>query len=305
MSYTIYIQKALIFSTIVLMYFFTLNSVWAVENTLRIPMQRSQFDISHDYHKQLLVMALNKAAQGRAIPSIESTFQMTQGRATKELMKGTMLDIFWLGTNKINEKQLNAIKVPTSRGLIGYRKFIIHKNSLEAFNKVKTLTDLKKFKACLGTHWTDSDILRMAELPVITNTQYESLFKMLAANRCDYFPRAYHDANTELVMRKNLFPNLIVYDQIILHYPFAVYFFTHKSHTALARWVEEGLTMLAKNGDIERFMQRHPLTSAFFPHNDEKDTLFLSIPNHTLPEDTNFKDPIYWILPDDLNTTLH
>ena len=78
---------------------------------------------------------------------------------------------------------------------------------------------------------------------------------MLDAKRCDYFPRAYHDIENELLNIKALYPDLIEYERILLHYPFAVYFYTNKSNEDLAGWIEEGLEILSSKGAIEKLMK--------------------------------------------------
>ncbi|AWB68772.1 hypothetical protein C2869_21270 [Saccharobesus litoralis] len=261
---------------------------------LKVPKARSSFDISHDYHIKLLEKALIKASEGRAIPDIVATFDMSQGRAMAELIKGELLDVYWLGTDTIAEHKLRAIRVPTTRGLIGYRKLIIRKESHAVFDKVNSLERLQTLVACQGTHWPDTQILKDAGLKVTTSVQYETLFKMLANRRCDYFPRGYHDYKKELELRYTLYPDLVSYDGILLHYPFAVYFFTRHENEALAKWIEVGLHALAKEGEIERFMQQHPLTAHVFPLTNENHALYLDIANSLLPEDTPYQDHTLW-----------
>lgn len=272
----------------------------AQQRVLKIPKPRTAFDISHDYHLTLLNMALVAAAKGRAIPKFEIlTKGMSQGRASIELMRGEMVDVYWLGSDQETDDKLRAIKIPTTRGLIGYRKFIIKRESLAAFEQVKSVEDLKKFVACQGTHWPDTKILAQAQLPVIGSTIYENLFKMLDAKRCDYFPRAYHDIENELLNIKALYPDLIEYERILLHYPFAVYFYTNKSNEDLARWIEEGLEVLSSKGDIEKLMKEHPLTSHIFPLIKETHTLYLPINNALLAPNTKTTNQQYWFLPED------
>lgn len=267
---------------------------------LKIPKSRTDFDISHDYHLTLLNMALVQAAKGRVVPKFEILeSRMSQGRASIELMQGKMLDVYWLGSDLETDEKLRAIKIPTTRGLIGYRKFIIKRQSLEAFEQVKSVEDLKKFVACQGTHWPDTKILTEAKLPVIGSTIYESLFKMLDASRCDYFPRAYHDIENELLNIKGLYPDLIEYNRILLHYPFAIYFYTNKSNEILARWIEEGLEELSEKGAIEKLMVKHPLTAHIFPLKDEAHTLYLPLQNSLLDPKSKITDRQYWFIPKD------
>jgi len=267
---------------------------------LKIPKPRSSFDISHDYHLTLLNMALVQAAKDRVVPKFEILKAvMSQGRSRLELMKGEMIDVYWLGSDHDTNEKLRGIKIPTTRSLIGYRKFIINLESLEAFEKVKSVEDLKKFIACQGTHWPDTKILADAQLPVISSTIYKNLFKMLDAKRCDYFPRAYHDIENELFNMKRLYPDLIQYDRILLHYPFAVYFYTNKSNEALARCIEEGLKELSEKGAIEELMVKHPLTSHIFPLKDEKNTLYIPLHNSQLDLNTKTTDRKLWFIPED------
>ncbi|KMT64924.1 transporter substrate-binding domain-containing protein [Catenovulum maritimum] len=277
----------------------SLKSMAEISPILNIPKARSDLDLSQDYHKQLLLLALNKAANGRAIPTLNSVAEMSQGRARQELFRGNLIDVYWLGTSIIDERDLRAIKVPTTKGLIGYRKFIIKKQSIAKFDQIKNLAQLKSLTACQGSHWPDTLILKQAGLPVITTSTYENLFSMLNANRCDYFPRGYHDLEKEVEVRKNLYPDLIAYHRILLHYPFAVYFFTRKENEDLALWIEAGMQQLAKEGAIEALMKRHGLTAHVFPLINDKTNLYLNIENPLLTQDTNYKNPDAWFIPAD------
>lgn len=289
------------FSVIYFIYSSTIHAQdFEQQFVLKIPKPRATFDISHDYHLTLLNMALVQAAKGRVVPKFEILkTRMSQGRASIELMKGEMLDVYWLGSDQETDEKLRAIKVPTTRGLIGYRKFIINRESVEAFDKVKSVEDLKEFIACQGRHWPDTKILAEAQLPVISSTIYENLFKMLGAKRCDYFPRAYHDIKNELFNIKGLYPDLIQYDRILLHYPFAVYFYTDKSNEGLARWIEEGLEQLSEKGAIEALMVKHPLTAHIFPLKDETHTLYFPLHNSLLDPNTKTRDRKLWFIPQD------
>lgn len=300
-------MKYRVIKQIVILTLFYVNStmLWADNIVLNVPKPRSSFDVAHDYHQRLLLRALEVTQTENETPLIQSTIEMSQGRAIKELSKGTLIDVFWLGTSHTLEADLLAIKIPTTRGLIGYRKFIIRKDKVAQFDKVNSLDDLQKLLACQGTHWPDVDILEHANLPVITTSMYENVFKMLNSNRCDYFPRGYHDAEIELELRKALYPDLMRYDRIILHYPLAVYFFMNKANKALAERVEKGLIMLAKAGEIEQLMMQHPLTKDVYPLKNEMNSLYLDISNPLLPKGRKVTDPTYWILPKDFNIYTH
>jgi hypothetical protein len=299
-------MKSHIVKILLVTYFVSLGNINAATNqslqVLKVPKARSSFDISHDYHLTLLNMALVQAANSRTVPTLEAmTARMSQGRAMAELVKGDMLDVYWLGSDKPTDIQLRAIKIPTTRGLIGFRNFIIHKDSIDHFDKVTSLADLQQFIACQGSHWPDTRVLEEAKLPVITSTIYENLFKMLNAKRCDYFPRAYHDIDNELLSINQQYPDLVKYRRILFHYPFAVYFYTNKANEELAHWIEDGLRQLANEGAIQGFMAKHPLTTSIFPLNSESHDLYLPLKNSPFDQSSNLSDQTLWVTPKDFN----
>lgn len=149
---------------------------------------------------------------------------MEQGRALRELDKGEFLDVFWVGTDLKKEQEFRAIRIPLERGLMGFRKFILHKDSVAKFNTIRSLQQLQQFTACQGAFWPDVDIMRNSGLKVEEAPVYENIFKQMVAKRCDYFPRGVHEGVIELEQRHTLYPELLRYDSLMLHYPFTIYF---------------------------------------------------------------------------------
>lgn len=264
---------------------------------------RSDFDIDHLYYTSLLKKALIKAANGRKVPDIQTTFVMEQGRALRELDRGQWLDVFWLGTDRVKEQDFHAIRIPLERGLLGFRKFILHKDSVEQFNSVRSLEQLKQLKACQGAFWPDVDIMRAAGLKVDESPVYENIFKQMVAKRCDYFPRGLYEGAIELEKRHALYPELVRYDHLMLYYPFAVYFFTGKHNKALASWIEQGLELMIDDGELLEHMQQHELTRHVFPLQHTKKEQWISIENPLLSTDTVTTNSRYWFQPKDFKLT--
>lgn len=271
------------------------TNVSAQDNEIiRFQGPRSDYDLGHDYHKGLLAKALAAAANGRQIPPFFEIRDMTPSRAALELEKGAIIDVHWLGTSIELEKSLRAIRIPTTRGLIGWRKFIILKKNQARFEEIENLKQLGKNYACQGRQWPDTPILEAAGLPVVTSIKYEDLFKMLRAERCSYFPRGFHDHDKELRIRGELYPEMTSYQELMLQYPFAVYFFTNKNNRRLGDWIESGMETLVENGEILHYMQQHELTSHVFPLNKRPPKTILSIDNPLLSQDTPYEDPDLW-----------
>lgn len=269
---------------------------------LLIAKPRSEFDINHQYYTSLLKKALAKAAGGRAIPELKPTFAMEQGRALRELAKGESLDVFWVGTDLAKEQEFRAIRIPLERGLMGFRKFILRKDSIKKFDAIRSVQQLQQLTACQGAFWPDVEIMRSSGLKVEEAPVYENIFKQLVAKRCDYFPRGLHEGVIELEKRRPLYPQLVRYNKLMLHYPFAVYFFTRKENEALALWIEQGLEQMIDDGELLAHMQQQELTRHVFPLQHHSSDPWISIKNPLLSPDTPVNNSRYWFQPEDFKT---
>lgn len=266
---------------------------------LRLPMPRSEFDISHQYYVGLLRLALQKAANGRDIPKLSATSIIEQHDSISALTTDKQIEVFWVGTDNIKEQALRPIRIPLERGMMGFRKFTLVRTSKGKFEQVRTLKDLQQFKACLGRDWPDVKILQNAGLPVVLFDHYEELFKQVNAGACDYFPRGLHEGKAELSLRAAHYPNLVRYQDIMLHYPFAVYFFTSKENEALAKWIEDGLERLISSGEFNTYMQQHPLTRHVFPLTEYQSKVWIHLSNPLMDATTDVSNRRYWLVPAD------
>ena len=276
------------------------NLAAAELSVIKIPRQQPNMDIARDYYVQLLHMTLINGAAGRAVPELRETTLMEQERAISELNRGGLVDVYWMGTSLERERQLRAIRIPLDRGLLGYRRLIVHAEHRAQFESITKLEDLKNLTACQGHDWPDVDILRAAGMKVSTSPGFEVLYQQLAAKRCDYFPRGYFEANSELKERAQLYPQLQNHDSLILYYPYAIYFFVKKDNETLAQWIEQGLEKMIDEGELLEHMKNHPLTSHVFPLDTlNKSRRIIYISNPLLPADTNYSNSRYWFQPSD------
>jgi hypothetical protein len=273
-----------------------------VPTVLKIPKPQPDSQAAQSYYLQLLRLALEKGAAGRPVPALQETVMMEQGRATYELNRGTMIDVYWMGTNIEREQKLRAIRIPLDRGLIGYRRFIIRADRQAEFNAINTGDGLKPYLACQGLDWPDVDIMRTAAFRVTEVAVLEGLYQQVVAKRCDYFPRGYYEATSELAQRAATYPELVEYQSMVLHYPFAIYFFVRRDNEMLAQWIEQGLERLIDEGEFLAYMEKHPLTRHVFPLNKTITHIHtVHISNPFLPVDTDFSNPRYWFQPADFS----
>lgn len=261
------------------------------------PAPRSPFDISHDYYSSLLKKALTRQDAQQRPPNVSVSLPMQQGRAIRELEKGMLINVFWVGTDKQKEARLRAVKIPLERGLMGFRRFIVRRDKAALFRQVTDLEQLKKFTACQGTHWPDSPILEQAGLHVLKSPVYENLFEQLNAKRCDYFPRGFHEGLAEIEQRKHRLPDLTLHQALILYYPFTVYFFVQKQDEKLALAIEAGLRAMIKDGSFYRHIRSHPLFKDVFPLSQWQNQRVIEINNRDIPPAEIELNKDIWLVP--------
>lgn len=278
-----------------------LSPALTASQSLVIPDTAEAFRVPQSYFTGLLRKALIRGADGRAVPLLIEQPVFEQGRAITELIRGRLVDVYWMGTNRQRETELRAIPIPLLRGLVGFRRFVIRKEEVKAFDKIKSLDDLKKFKACQGLDWPDTQIMRTAGLPVRELANIDTVYKYLSKGICDYFPRGYFEIEYELAERANQYPELLSYPGLVLHYPFAIYYFVRRDNNELAEWIENGLKQMAESGELLDFMKQHPLTASSFPLH-HPNVLVLSIPNADMEKNTDYTDTHYWFQLEDFTS---
>lgn len=184
------------------------------------------------------------------------TEYLTQPRQIMELQQGRILSLQWSATTLEKEQLLRPVRIPTRRGLLGFRLMLIRRERQAEFRRIRTLDDLRRYRLGSGSTWIDTEILRSQALRVETGS-YESLFKMLAMGRFDLFPRGLNEAFTEQEVRQADFPDLAVEESLALYYPMPYYFFVNRADAPLATRLEAGLVQMLRDGSFDEHFKRH------------------------------------------------
>ncbi|MEH6631639.1 MAG: hypothetical protein V7776_12460 [Halopseudomonas aestusnigri] len=274
-----------------------LPDITMAETIIVLPADRNATDNRSNYSTQLLRKALDVTIKTHGSYDIQwANTDRVQERVLKEMAAGKgEINLAFSGASAIRDKMLLPIRVPLAKGMLGYRIFIIRADKKEVFENARTIDDLAKLSACQGVGWPDSDILKEGGLQVHESTTYEGLFKMVSSGRCDFFPRAVHEPYLELLARKDKFPDLIIENTWLIHYPFATYFYVKKQDVELAERLTIGLNLLLDNGMFEEHMQEHPATKSVFGMlNAMKERKLLELKNPFLHSDTPLDDERLW-----------
>ena len=181
---------------------------------------------------------------------------LSSARILVKLKNKDGIDVVWTSTSAYREHTFRFVPVSLLKELSSYRVLLIRKGEQKKFNNVDTLAKLKAFKVGTGGHWPDAKLLENNGFSTVTSIYYESLFKMLVAERFDVFPRGLFEAWDDYEQHKHM--NIAVEQRLMLHYPAPFYFFVNKENVALADRIERGLKIAIADGSFDELLLSIP-----------------------------------------------
>lgn len=263
----------------------------------------SALDHRYEYHWEILRTALERTREAWGPYVMEPSGLMSEKRQAFEMRHATgKLTVMYLSTTPELERDLIPVRIPVDRNLGGYCVFLIRKQTQATFDAVATLDDLRRLSYGLGLGWIDVEILKHDGFRVVTGSDYDGLFHMLANGRFDAFPRAVVEVLDEYAQRKARMPDLAIERHLVLYYPLPMYFWFPKTEEGgrLAARARQGMMEMIEDGTYDRI---------FFAYQGEKvERLDLRhrrvfrVPNPLLGPETPFDDKRLWFDPtkDDL-----
>lgn len=238
------------------------------------------YTLAHRYSLEVLAAALARSGHGYDLQPASQL--MSQGRLIEQLRFGAGVDVIWTMTTGQRERQIEAIRVPLYKGLMGWRVLLVRKADLPKFAAIRSVDELKRLVALQGHDWPDTAILRANGFRVMTGAYYHTFFEMLANGRVDYFPRGVVEAYDELRAHPDL--DLAVEPTLLIRYPTALYFFVRKGNTALAEDLRKGMDAIVADGTLDRLFHRHH--EAYLKQAGLKQRRVFELPNPLLPPAT-------------------
>ncbi|WP_097458609.1 substrate-binding periplasmic protein [Mangrovitalea sediminis] len=266
---------------------------WSARAAQPLVVRYFQTDVRYAYRIALLRLALRETRVSDGPFSLQGmTRTVSQARGLRMLAKNE-IDVAFLPTDRQREKHFLPVRIPILRGLLGYRVLMIRRGSEERLAGIGTLRELSTLKAGFGSQWADLAILKANGLPVVSVSNYEALFRMLARGRFDYFPRGVNEAWQELDMHPKLQGRLTVERHLALYYPYPVYFFVNQNNAALADRLLRGLEAALKDGSFKQLFLRYNKSDIERAQMRHRTTLVMR--NPFLPPRTSPVDTHWWL----------
>jgi hypothetical protein len=219
---------------------------------------------------------------------------MDEPRFLLEARSGKRVNVIWSATSKERESSLRAIRIPLSKGALGYRILLIKRGTQSTFDGVRSIEDLRRFTFGLGPGWGDIAIYRAAGLRVDI-APYQNLFEMLSAGRFDVYSRGLNEAFGELEVFGKQYPDITFEQHLLLHYTYPFYFFVAPTQPRLAERIEVGLRTMIRDGTLDALFMKFN-GSAIARARLDRRTL-IEMPNPAMPSSTPLSDASLWYHP--------
>lgn len=246
-----------------------------------------------DYGIALLQLALAKA--GGHYRAELSPARMQQNRALVELQSGAgRIDVVGTMTSAEREARLLPVRIPLTRGLIGWRIALLRADRKELLQSVKNLDELRHYTSGQGQDWPDLQILRHSGVTVQPAVVYSTMFGMLNAGRIDWAPRSVNEIWAEAARH----PELAVDPYVAVQYPTTDYFFVNRNNPALAEELRVGLEAALADGSFEKLFYAHYGEQIRRARLDKR--VLIHLPNPLLTPETPLQRKELWFTLDDL-----
>jgi ABC-type amino acid transport substrate-binding protein len=245
------------------------------------------------YRWKVLELALEHTRRSEGLDFVLKPYQnpVTQNRGIHLLQAGT-IDVIALGTNRDRESQMLPIRIDISRGVIGYRVFLISASDQARIAGMDDEAFRTRLTFGLSSQWADVPVMRENGYTVVTANEYDRLFDMLAAHRFDAMPRGISEAPIELKARQPEFPQLAIENTRALYFPYPIYFWVNRHDTQLAGAIERGLRAALADGSFRKLFETYHAPMIEAMHHTTRRVIRLK--NPLLPPGTPDVDTRWW-----------
>lgn len=286
-------RRLYLLSQLLLLCAFALADGMASAATIYYPAPQAYENGKSDFAFELLKLALAKSGSGHHA-ELAPVYRQ-QNRAIAELLANSgKIHVVGTMTSAEREAQMLAVRIPITKGLIGWRILLLREDKRDWLRDVRSARELKGIRMALGEDWPDVAALRAAGLAPDTVPSYSRLFGMLLAHRIDAVPRSVNEIWSEVAHH----PGLVAEPHLVLHYPAADYFFVHRDNAALAEEIRRGLEAAQADGSFDR------LLLGYYGKMLDKARLgtrrVIELPNPALPPETPLSRKELWLTPEQL-----
>lgn len=274
-------------------------SLWAAPLRVVFPRPETDIDVRDRYAFDLLQEALERTRKdyGEYV-LVRSSSPINRLRSVLALNDPAgEVNVINVPTSVSYEQALRPIRIPTDKGLLGYRLLLIRDKDQGRFEGIRNLDQLRQLRAGLQENWAITDVWRQSGFKVVTSSEYEPLFSMLSYGRFDYFLRGVDEIMPEWQSHHDKLPSLQIERGLLIYLPLPRYFFTGRTPEGekLGQRIEAGLQRLRQDGRFEQMFQVYQ--SELLKGLKLQGRRVLRLENPNLPAETPLNDSSLWYSP--------
>ncbi|WP_417069091.1 hypothetical protein [Niveibacterium terrae] len=219
--------------------------------TYRTP--ESPVDHRYDYDNAVLRLALEKTRKEYGDFLLQASPPMNFSRAIQDARSKTYPNFFIKLSyeDRFADLGLTYARFPIDLGIVGYRVCFVRPELKPRLAATRTLAELKSFSHGQGLGWADAQILTANGFTVQQVSDYENLFKMVAAGRFDLFCRGANELLEEYQAHRSL-PRLDFDSSFAIVYPLPRFFYSHSSNRVALTRVTRGLEIAYQDGSLQQ-----------------------------------------------------
>lgn len=218
---------------------------------------------------------------------------MPRARLLKELASGNLVNVAPAPTRTEWEDQVTPIYFPLRKGTLGFRIFLIHKNSKALFSKIDSIASLKKLSAGQDYSWSSGIRMRSLGFQIYSDTSVKRFYDMLNHARYDYYPKAIYEARRDAKKIALSHPNIIVEETKMLLLFQPLYIFVSPGEERLTKRMRTGIWRIHHNGVFDKiFANFHDIKQ--MKKDVEKRQILNTISPQDLFKHPAFTDPNLW-----------
>ncbi|MDX1757759.1 MAG: hypothetical protein R3175_17010 [Marinobacter sp.] len=165
------------------------------------------------------------------------------------------INLFFSGYSPERERRLLQVNVPLTRGLLGYRLFLVKASRVQELSEITDIETLRRHAIGSGIGWPDNNILAVNGLKLVTS-RYDNLWRMLEMERFDLFHRGVQEIYTELDRPQR--SNLAVLPGVAVVFPFDYFFYVSRQRRELHDILLTGLRNAYQSGAFMAHFRSHP-----------------------------------------------
>ncbi|MCE2570449.1 transporter substrate-binding domain-containing protein [Motilimonas eburnea] len=230
---------------------------------------------------KLLIKALDVTKPEYGDYELVPSEPMEQGRVIRFLAQSPHIDVAVFGPNKFRETVAIPVRFPVTGTLLSYRVCLIQQGKQSLFNGIANLNQLVESKLVIGQHqdWPDTSIMEANGLTLWKSTKYAILFDQLSVGRFDCFSRGANEIVQEFASHPD--KGLAIEDNMMIYYPFPLFYFVNKAKPELAKRIELGLNRVYQSGEYHQMFKEQFGASLAQLHLAERNAIELTNPQLT------------------------